>query len=156
MAKLWTRILARIIDALIFAGIALVGGFIFDIIIFKNDIFHWMYFTYFMFLSYNIIMHVIYGQTIGKRIMQIKLVGEQNWNINFIRVIVREVLVFIIIYFMQILEIADEYLTFHPLHENIIMIINTMIPIIDISPYLKNSRNPLLHDFLLKTKVVNV
>lgn len=102
LAKTWKRISARIIDIII---VSLIPGIISLIwfLIDKNTINTWqavliiMLLNYLLFILYFVVLPWKFnGQTLGKKIFFIKLVSEDNEQIPFKHLLIREsILVFI-------------------------------------------------------------
>lgn len=148
--------MARIFDGIFFALIALIGGVIFDLIIFRSSTFHWINFTYLAILIYNIVMLGVYGQTIGKRILQIKLVDNMGKKVKLGRVVIREFVIYFILYGSQMSKVIGEYFYTYWVNENIVFMITLILLLIDLSTIWIGGKKLPLHDILINTKVIDV
>ena len=136
--------------------IALIGGVIFDLIIFRSSTFHWINFTYLAILIYNIVMLGVYGQTIGKRILQIKLVDNMGKKVKLGRVVIREFVIYFILYGSQMSKVIGEYFYTYWVNENIVFMITLILLLIDLSTIWIGGKKLPLHDILINTKVIDV
>jgi uncharacterized RDD family membrane protein YckC len=147
----WRRLVARCIDGFII-------GFIFSIINLVSILINLQLtsllsnMAYFTYLIYNFWFHYRYGQTIGKRIMEIKVLNLSGSQINFWQAIIRETLVF------TMLSVHQVYKYFQLTRSDLIMVgvFNITLLLIDLSIVVINNKKRTLHDLITKTVVVRI
>ena len=91
------RLVARIIDGLIMAIVGFIITLVCYIIPGCSGLRNFLPVS--IFFVYSIIMHKLYGQTIGKKFMGIKVVGIKKNNMDFLQVLIRDLFVFLLVYF---------------------------------------------------------
>ena len=150
----WRRIGARCIDAFI---IGFVFGIVNMIFILINSKLTYLLpsIALFILLIYNFWFHYRYGQTIGKRIMEIKVLNISESRINFLQIIIRETLIFIVFYSYSIYRMWKNQ-NFTRLDIIMVGIFNIALLLIDLSIIAINNRKRALHDLIAKTVVVRI
>lgn len=98
----------------------------------------------------------VYGQTIGKRILQIKLVDNMGKKVKLGRVVIREFVIYFILYGSQMSKVIGEYFYTYWVNENIVFMITLILLLIDLSTIWIGGKKLPLHDILINTKVIDV
>ncbi len=157
----WRRLVAAIIDSFILWPLTFVNGYLEDTasrIVFSAGslIFSTLYSTYF------IILHAKYGQTVGKKIMQIKVVDiNEVSTIGIKRAIMRELpwivsVIGIFIYSITLLFLTNHYNleNVKSTYNNLLFIISFTWMLIELITMLTNYKRRAVHDYLAKSVVI--
>jgi uncharacterized RDD family membrane protein YckC len=119
--------------------------------------------TYFLCTHfYSIYLHAVYGQTIGKMLMKIKVLDINEYPIGLKKAVLRESvwIVFSLAFFF-----SDVYQIFYygitenfrnTLLDNSLLIIFTLWLIAEVIVALMNEKSRTIHDFIAKTLVVRL
>ena len=101
-------------------------------------------------------MHKLYGQTIGKKFMGIKVVGIKKNNMDFLQVLIRDLFVFLLVYF----TITIRAVVFFIPQINLIGATLSRYTIIYISSEIitafLNKEGRAIHDLVANTVVVTI
>jgi uncharacterized RDD family membrane protein YckC len=155
------RIIAFIIDAILLKVVQLIFSFIF----FNNRIYiFWALFVPILFFIYRVSMHIIYGQTIGKKIWHIKVVDiETLKKLKFHQVILREMILFLGFLFINFLNRLNIEQFYHHNYSNwfisgleIAAKSFLLLLIIDFIVMITNKRKRALHDYIAKLVIVDL
>lgn len=148
---LLNRMLARMFDIILFMILFLIVAFTTN----YNPKFLQMILL-FCFLIYNILSLSIYGTTIGKKVLRLKIIDREGDNLSFIQICSREVLVFIILYSNKLMEYLNIYLGILNIPDYISLILSLAILFLDFIPKILKKSNSLLHDIIVKSEVVEM
>ncbi|HOJ77854.1 MAG TPA: RDD family protein [Bacillota bacterium] len=148
------RMCARLIDGFMFnclRALGIVGN------MFYNSFywFIWIDIVSVLYLIYSIYFHYKDGQTIGKKCMGIVVKGTDSEKLRLWQVICRETIIWMIIYFVQIVKILN-YLQFNmaPVLLNNIQVITLFLIMMTLITMLLNQQKRAFYDLLAKTVVV--
>jgi uncharacterized RDD family membrane protein YckC len=149
---LWRRASARFIDGIIlgcFYGIISLLLLLID----SELISPWFTIVLFIFPIYSFWLHYRYGQTIGKKVMNIKVIHISESQLGFWQALIREMLIFIVLSFTQIYKILNNS---HLTRSDLIIVSSLilLLILIDLSPFVLNKKSRTLHDLITKTVVV--
>lgn len=150
----WQRLGAAIIDSLVFLPITLFGSFIWgpheDTSILWLSLYNTLYF------SYSIIGHWKFGQTIGKKLLNVKVVQAANENhyLTFRQALYRDI-VGIVFAFFQILFLYWNVSEFHPV-QSVFSSVTFIWMIIDLTTMFFSSKRRSAHDYLADSVCIDV
>ncbi|NLW47457.1 MAG: RDD family protein [Firmicutes bacterium] len=156
------RIMAFIFDVILLEFVRLIFSFIFC-----NNGIRYIFGALFdpiLFFIYRVSMHVIYGQTIGKKIWHIKVVDIETLKIlKFHQVILREMILFLGILFNNSLKrLSIEQFYHHNYNDWFISGLEIgatlflVLLIIDFIVMITNKRKRALHDYIAKSVIVDL
>ena len=105
---------------------------------------------------YFVAMHAIYGQTVGKMLMKVKVVDLSEAPIGFKRAIMRDIPQ-IIFTFLSLAPFMTAPLTENPeMQINILTLCLMAWSFADIAVFLSNDKRRALHDYIAGTVVVRI
>ncbi len=153
-ATTWIRIWAAILD-----GITLLPVVLIDIWIDSLDMpvviaLIWVSFTVVVWWLYRALLHWRFGQTIGKSICNIKVIGTQTDHLSIWQALLREVLyigwqVFFLAYWLYVDNSENPTLGAGLANQLFVGLL-----ILDVTTAFTNKKRRMLHDFIAKTTVV--
>lgn len=144
------RATALMIDHFLLPFIASIIGFIFG---------YFSEYSVWIFMLYRVIMHSLYGQTIGKKILHIKVVDVRtNQKLKINKVLLREItpsLIFFLIYSHRYFE----RLNYDNRYEWVVKLMGISgmaLLIAEVIILFLNKRKRTLHDFISNSAVVDL
>lgn len=144
------RVTALIIDQFLLSFIEPIIGLIFDCF---SD------YTIWIFMLYRVIMHSLYGQTIGKKFLHIKVVDVRtNQKLKINKVLLREItssLIFFLVYSYRYFERLN-YDSRYEWLVKVMGISGTALLIAEVITLFLNKRKRALHDFISNSAVVDL
>lgn len=158
----WRRVLAGLIDALVFLPIGLLNDYLFASERSAPALLIWGTTYYSSLWLYSVLLHAKYGKTIGKLVMGISVldISEQR-NPTLRQAFIRDIIyillnVFWLIYFIY-LVVAGSY-TYGVVERNgpgqVMLWASAGWFVLEILTMLTNSKRRAIHDFLAGTVVV--
>lgn len=157
----WRRFVAAIIDSLILWPLSFINGSLEDSpnrVIFSVGglVFSVIYLTYF------IVLHAKYGQTVGKKIMDIKVIDINEVSlIGFKRAIMRElpwivgaIGIFVYLFVLLFLTNHADLKKAKESYNNLISVTSLTWMLIELITMLTNYKKRAVHDYLAKSVVV--
>jgi uncharacterized RDD family membrane protein YckC len=159
-ATFWLRVCARIGDGIIFMPVAVIGYFLI-----VHPTAPWVRVVWFtlgqcVFLVYVIVMHGIYGQTLGKMACHVRVLDISERPLSMKQAVLRDIVNIILllaglwIHLPQV--IRGEWLDFShlPSHRSLLTYLSSGWVWLDGLTMLTNSKRRALHDFIAGSVVV--
>lgn len=120
---------------------------------------YWGLFDILLFFIYRVLMHTIFGQTIGKRIWNLKVVDIRSLKKpGFIQVVLREIIPLVILLCLNLpLRLGVEKFYHHSYGHWLISglkVIGSLLLLADIIVMFSNQLERALHDYLGKSIIV--
>jgi uncharacterized RDD family membrane protein YckC len=90
----WPRFLAAIVDSLVFIPLEIADYFIRENYNIINDaaIYFWFILASLAFMIYSVLMHGIYGQTLGKMAMNVKVLDISENKLSMLQALKRDII----------------------------------------------------------------
>lgn len=144
------RATALMIDRFLLSFIELIIGLIFD---------YFYDYSIWIFMLYRVIMHSLYGQTIGKKILHVKVVDVRtNQRLKINKVLLREITLSLIIFLIYSYRYFER-LNYDSRYEWVVKVMGisgTALLIAEVIILFLNKRKRTLHDFISNSAVVDL
>ncbi|HBE76315.1 MAG TPA: hypothetical protein DDW65_00810 [Firmicutes bacterium] len=142
------RIVARVIDGSIFGAAFLAVSLLFMVMgLLINDFLEIIF--YILFPIYNAWFLYYYGQTLGKYVMKLKVIAEDEKQISFWRALEREIIILVPFTFSKILNWLNL-----AINHKVSLLLETSILIVFFAVLAKDEKRRSYHDLAVKTVVV--
>jgi len=155
------RLGAAFVDTIVFIPLILLDTYIRNYFENKFIIMMWLFIFSVIGISYYVVMHFKYGQTIGKMAMKVKVIDlDETKNITLKQSVIRDSFSIIfqalgLLYFS--IQIAKSILpAIHLLekYDDFLALISSIWILLELLSMLTNDKKRAIHDFIAKTVVV--
>jgi uncharacterized RDD family membrane protein YckC len=145
---IWPRIMARVIDGSIFGAAFLAVSLLFMVMgLLINDFLEIIF--YILFPIYNAWFLYRYRQTLGKYVMKLKVIAEDEKQISFWRSLAREIIVLVPFMFFKILSWLNL-----AINHKVSLLLETLLIIVFFAVLVRDEKRRSYHDLVVKTVVV--
>ena len=163
---LWPRLIAGIIDGLLLSPIEWLDTLIIVPLQSRFIVISWLIFSVSAYCAYSVIMHTLFGQTIGKMIMEVKVfdlneISKPSWAQAILRDSVPIFIGFIGLFFLCYHLLSSGFSsdlyeeTFSGLLGSYFSVTVFAWFILEIITMLTNHKKRALHDWMASTVVIN-
>jgi uncharacterized RDD family membrane protein YckC len=158
------RFWAGFIDGLIFIPLDIADYFIseYHTIISDTVIIFWFILSSMAFMIYSVLMHGIYGQTVGKMAMRVKVLDISENKLSMLQALKRDLIPIILICIGIVMELtqrinienANDSLNAYNIATNLVTYIGIVWFMAEIVTMLFNNQRRALHDFIAGSVVI--
>ena len=122
----------------------------------KDSIYYNIIYLAIIVLYFGIFQYITHGQTVGKKLMKMKLVTDKEKDISIFKTIIRSIFLYSTIYYILLsigLLLASGI---YPIYAQIIYYLNTALELVIIYLVFSREDNRGLHDLIAGTKVISL
>ena len=164
----WPRFWAGIVDGIVFMPLSLIDTWIWSNVSTPSLLAPWFVIYSFSFLAYSIILHGIYGQTIGKRFTGVKVLDVAESRLSMRQAVLRDSVYAALAFFSFVVGIPEVLTGINPNSPQVSSISDLGLAatisiyasmawfIVELVTMLSNSKRRALHDFIAGSVVVRV